>query len=113
MRRSFYIYLSAGILFITMGCNRVLVEGEQPQTFRLPVAEAEWIRNGEPLEFEGKLWYPQDDLENLVDSEVYLLGEYTGVQIFSEKQDIRPLNRIYTKFGRNKYRLFLEKKNSI
>ena len=111
MRRSFVWGMVGGILLISVGCNRVLIEGEQAQSFNFPSLEADWVRNGEPLEYEGKLWYPQDDLENLVDSEMYPLGQYKDVPFFCEKQDVRPFNRLYTKFARNKFRLFLKKEN--
>ena len=68
--------------------------------------EAEWIRNGEPIEFEGTRWFPQDGFDVLMDNEMYLLGEYKGVQFFVEKIDVRPYNRLYTKFNRNKFRFF-------
>ena len=72
--------------------------------------EVEWIRNGEPIEFDGEKWFPLDEVDILLDSEVYLLGEYHGVKFFVEKVDIRPFNRLYTKFAQNKFRAF-EKRN--
>ena len=71
--------------------------------------EAEWIQNGQPVEFEGELWFPADAIENLLDSEVYQVGEYKGVQIFVEFADVRPYNRLYTKFAKNKFRFFEKK----
>ncbi len=71
-----------------------------------------WIRNGEPIEFEQQSWYPADGVESLLDSEVQLLGEYRGTQFFVEKIDVRPYNRLYTKFGRNKFRIFQLKKQT-
>lgn len=68
--------------------------------------EAEWIRDGAPLEFEGEQWFPADVVENLLDEEVAPVGNYQGVEIFIEKSDVRPYARLYTKFGRHKYRLF-------
>ena len=68
--------------------------------------EAEWIRNGEPIVFENESWYPQDDIENYGDNELYLLGKYKGIEFYVEKMDVRPYNHLYTKFGENKYRLF-------
>lgn len=68
--------------------------------------EAEWIRNGEPVEFEGQQWYPEDGIESLTDMEVYPISEYRGVKIFVDKTDVRPFDRLYTKFGVNKYRYF-------
>ncbi|MDO8580060.1 MAG: hypothetical protein Q7S13_01100 [Candidatus Omnitrophota bacterium] len=80
------------------------------QSFDAPVVEAKWIRNGEPIEFEVEFWSPADGIENLLDSEVYLVGEYRGAQFFVDKQDVRPYNRLYTKFERNKFRYFLLQK---
>ena len=40
------------------------------------------------------------------DSEVYQIGIYKGVQIFVEKTDTKPYDRIYTKFDKNKFRYF-------
>ncbi len=82
----------------------------QVQSFPVPSKEASWIRNGEPIEFEGELWYPVDGIEALQDSEVLLAGEYRGVQFFVDKIDVRPYNRLYTKFDRNAFRFFEKKK---
>ncbi len=71
--------------------------------------EAQWIRNGEPIEFEGETWYPKDGIETLLDSEVFLIAKYRQVEIFIDKIDVRPYNRLYTKFDRNKYRYFEKK----
>lgn len=68
--------------------------------------EAEWIRNGEPIKFEGALWFPADDVESFLDAEMRLMGEQNGVQFFVDKVDVRPFNRLYTKFDKNKFRFF-------
>ena len=81
------------------------------QSYPFPSVEAQWIKNGEPVEYQGELWYPQNGIEALLDSEVYLLGEYKNVQFFAEKIDVFPLERIYTKFGRNKFRYYEKHKN--
>ena len=83
--------------------------GQMP-VFAVPVVEAQWIRDGKPLEFENELWYPQDGIEVLVDNEVERLGLYQEVEFFIDKTDVRPYDRLYTKFGRNKFRYF-ERKN--
>ena len=95
------------VLWLCVGCSRTL---ETAQLYPVPAEEAEWIRQGEPIEFEGERWYPVDGVENLLDSEVYLAGEYRGVQIFVEKMDVRPYDRLYTKFEKNRFRYF-EKRN--
>ncbi len=68
--------------------------------------EPQWIRNGEPIKYNGELWYPVDGIECLQDSEVLPIGVYRGVQFFIDKIDVKPYNRLYTKFGRNKFRIF-------
>ena len=101
-------------LAFLFGCNSIVGAGGnvgQVQSYPAISVEAQWIRNGDPIEFENELWYPQDGVETLLDSEVYLLGEYKGVQFFAEKVDVRPWERLYTKFGRNKFRYYEKHKN--
>ena len=81
------------------------------QSYPVPVIEAAWIRNGEPVVLEGEQWFPARDVENLMDSEVYQIGEYKKVQIFIDKIDIKPYQRVYTKFAKGKYRYFVRQKN--
>ena len=103
------IYFSLMFIFICAGCSgSVQDKGNigQMQSYPIPVMEAEWIRNGEPIQFEDEMWYPVDEIENFLDSEIYLVGEYEGVQFFIEKTDVRPYRRLYTKFGKNKFRVF-------
>ena len=83
----------------------------QVQSYPVPSVEAGWIRMGDPIIFENDKWFPERDVENLMDNEVYQIGEYRGVQIFVDKIDIKPYERIYTKFAKNKFRYFLRKKN--
>ena len=73
--------------------------------------EAEWILNGEPIQFEEELWYPIDGVESFLDSEMRLMGEYHNIQFFTDKVDIRPYDRLYTKFDKNKFRFFEKKIN--
>ena len=103
--------LKAGIAVfffsIMTGCSmNGASNGGHMVMYAIPSREAEWIRNGEAIEFDGKKWYPQDGIENLLDSEVYLLGESRGVEFFVEKTDVKPYDRIYTKFGPNRFRYF-------
>ena len=96
-------------LFMCTGCFSMAKESGnigQLQSYSVPAVEPEWIRNGEPIEFDGELWYPVDGIENFTDSEVYLMGEYRNVQFFADKIDVKPYDRIYTKFGKNKFRIF-------
>ncbi len=83
----------------------------QLQSYPSPVVEAGWIRNGEPIVFEDAKWFPVRDVENLMDSEVYQIGEYKDVQIFVDKLDVKPYQRLYTKFAKNKFRYFVRLKN--
>ena len=83
----------------------------QLQSYPAPIIEAGWIRNGEPIKFEGYSWYPVNDYEVLQDSEVYQIAEYKGAQVFVEKIAIKPYSRLYTKFEKNKFRYFERRKN--
>lgn len=78
--------------------------------FAYPDLEPQWIRSGEPIEFEGQLWHPVDDIEVLTDDEVLAVAEFREIKIFVEKVDVAPYARIYTKFGENKFRYYLKNK---
>lgn len=92
------------IIFILSGC---ISSGEKiAEIYPWPKIEAEWIRDAEPIEFEDEFWYPVDNIENLLDEEMLLMGEYNSVKFFVEKKDIKPYERLYTKFGPHKYRIF-------
>ncbi len=93
-------------LFFMVGCQASTGNVGRLQVYESTLVEPEWIRNGEPIVFEKSKWYPVDDVESLQDSEMILLGKYREVQFFVEKVDVRPYNRLYTKFGRNKFRVF-------
>ena len=93
------------VILISTGCSASHTF-KQEQIYPIPSSEAEWIRKGEPILFEGELWYPGDGTENLLDTEVEFVGEYQGIQIFIDKLDVRPFQRLYTKFGRSQYRYF-------
>ena len=90
-----------GCTSITSGNN----DG-QLQSYSAPAIESEWIRNGDPIEFDGYKWYPVNDFEVLQDSEVFQVEEFKGVQIFVEKIATKPYDRIYTKFDKNKFRYY-------
>ena len=98
-----------GLLFFS-GCQTSTGNVGQVQSYVLAQAEADWIRNGEPIKFENELWYPQDGVESLLDLEVSSVGVYQGVQFFVDKTDVRPYNRLYTKFGRNLFRYYEKEK---
>jgi len=81
------------------------------QSYAFPTVEAKWIRDGEAIFYDGKRWYPQDDIEVMQDSEVSLIGDYRAVQIFTAKTDVKPYDRLYTKFAFNKYRYYIVQKS--
>lgn len=92
------------MFFILSGCVNLGVK--VAEVYPAPQIEADWIRNAEPLEFENELWVPVDDVENLLDEEMLSIGTFRNVGFFVEKEDIKPYARLYTKFGRHKYRVF-------
>ena len=96
-----------GLMTILSGCGTT--SQATPQLYAFPEREADWIINGNPVQFEEEAWYPRDDVDIFLDSEVFLIGEYQGVQIFVEKIDVRPYDRLYTKFGPNRFRVFMKR----
>lgn len=83
-----------------------LARSSRSELSAVPLTEAEWIRNGEPVEFEGERWYPTDELENLLSEEVFLISEIRGVPFFVDRADVKPFGRLYTQFRLNRYRAF-------
>ena len=112
MRQSIY-----GLLLLVLSCvcascvHRNSDNSGQLQSYPAPLIESGWIRNGEPIVLEKEKWYPMRDVEDLTDAEVYQIGEYKNVQIFVDKVDVKPYQRIYTKFAKNKFRYFMRKTN--
>ena len=105
-RRIGFLCLTVCIMTTAWGCSRAKGNIGKMSLFRVPEQESMWIRDGQPIEFEGDFWYPQDSIEVLLDQEMYMAGEYRGVQFFVEKADVRPYKAVYTKFDRNKFRLY-------
>ena len=70
------------------------------------LTEPLWIRNGEPVIFEGEDWFPTDEVENFLDGEIYQAEVYRDVPVFIDRTDVRPFERVYTRFGKNRYRAF-------
>lgn len=103
------IFLSAVVIFLASCVTSTKGNDGNVQSYTAPMKEAPWIRSGEPIEFEDELWFPQDGVESLLDSEVIMLGEYKNVQVFVDRVDVRPYSRLYTKFGKNKFRYFKRK----
>jgi len=103
--------LALSVGFLLTGCAHQAADNEgQLQSYQAPVIEASWIRDGQPLEFAGSQWVAVNDVEVLMDSEVYQVGEFKGVQVFVDKVDTKPYHRLYTKFAKNKFRYFEKKK---
>jgi len=110
--RALGLVLCLMALGLGAGCAHMISDNSgQIQSYPVPVVEAGWIRNGEPIQFDGRKWYPVNDYEILQDSEVYQVGEYKGVQVFVEKIATKPYGRIYTKFDKNKFRYFERREN--
>ena len=107
MKKINWIFLL--FIFILNGCQFLKGNDGCVQSYAF-TPEPDWIRNGQPLEFEGGLWYPIDETESLLDSEVIRMGEFNGVEFFTERMDVRPFGRLYTKFGRNQFRIFEKRK---
>ncbi|MBF0384941.1 MAG: hypothetical protein HQL27_03625 [Candidatus Omnitrophica bacterium] len=106
MRYFLIICLTLLILAQFAGCGPVTASAVKDRPLS---GEADWIRNGEPIVFEGENWYPQDGIETFIEGEVIWVGEYRGVDIVTDKVDVRPFERLYTKYGKNEYRYFLKR----
>jgi hypothetical protein len=74
-----------------------------------PLTEAAWIRNGEPIQFEGENWYPMDEVENLLENEVIQVGVYREVPFYLDRADVKPFDRVYTRFLKNRFRAYEKK----
>ena len=106
--------ISLGLIFTGFlgGCASINSGNDgQLQSYPSPAIEAGWIRNGDPIEYDGLKWYPVNDYEVLSDAEVYQIMEYKGVQVFVEKISVKPYPRLYTKFDKNKFRYFERRDN--
>lgn len=114
MKRMAQIFLLIGCLIIMVSiisCSGTSSNMRVNTLYSFPEVEPQWIRDGEPIVFENESWYPQDDIDILLDKEVYLLGDTKGVQFFIEKADVRPYDRLYTKFAENKFRVYEKYRN--
>lgn len=104
--RKLSLFFIVGLAAVVLGCAGRAGNNGNVQSYSFPNVEPDWIRNGESLKYEDTAWYPEDGIESLTDDEVLPIGDYRGVKIFVEKTDVRPYERIYTKFGVNKFRYF-------
>ena len=98
------------VTFFLTGCQTTGGNVGDLKSYPITSIEAEWIRNGDPIMFEEELWYPVDSVENFLDAEMMLAGTYKDVRFFIDKVDVRPYDRLYTKFGRNQFRFFEKRK---
>jgi hypothetical protein len=105
MRRILVLtFIMAGVIgFVGCGFPK---SGDNVLSVPTPVNEPEWIRSGEPILFDNQNWYPTDEVENLMDNELYKVGEYRDVPFYLEKTDVKPFDRVYTRFANNRYRAF-------
>jgi hypothetical protein len=94
------------LFFSITGCQSTQGNTGQINFYPAHSQEAQWIRNGEPIEFENAFWYNPEGFEIFLYSEMLIAGEYLGVPFFIDKVDVRPYDRLYTKFDRNKFRFF-------
>ena len=97
-----------GFILLIAGCASTNSSNNvgQLESYTAPVIEAAWIRNGEPIVFDKHQWFPVDDVESMRDTELYQITEYKGVQVFVDKVDVKPYDRLYTKFAKGKFRFF-------
>ena len=83
-------------LFVLAGCQSTTPGNVgRLHSYPFPLVEAEWIHNGEPIEFEEALWFPADDVEVFLDSEMTQVGEYNGVAFFIDKFDMAEAHIVY------------------
>ncbi len=94
------------MLLVSAGCATAPRGEELADMTAAHLDEPEWIRNGEPIIFEAVEWFPTDEVENLLGSEVYAAGTFRGLPFFIEKTDVRPFERLYTRFAVNRYRAY-------
>ena len=104
------VYSLMSIVFLLLmitGCQSTSGNtGNVHHSYSQGSVEAQWIRNGNPISFEDDLWYPADGVESFKSSEMLLMGDQHGTQFFVDKVDVRPFNRLYTRFDKNKFRFF-------
>jgi hypothetical protein len=100
---AFFLYVMA---VLVSGCELSRQAIDTMSAQNAPLSEAAWIHNAQPIEYEGELWFPTREVESLMDEEVFKVGVYRDVPFFIDRRDIRPYERLYTYFGRNRYRAF-------
>ncbi len=112
VRRAFFVFgLIFSVAFLS-GCQSTVGQPKPVIKQSSKLGEALWIIEGQPIDFEGTQWFPKDGIETFTESEVRQIGIYEGVIIFVDKIDIKPYDRLYTKFDKYHYRYF-EKRSEI
>ncbi|VAW17703.1 hypothetical protein MNBD_BACTEROID05-512 [hydrothermal vent metagenome] len=106
MNRLFSLLAVVFFLFSLGGCQTSGAHSKKSVSTVILSGEADWIRNGGAIEFEGKKWVAQDGIESFKDDEVLQMGKYRGIAFFIDKVDVRPFSRLYTEFDTNKYRYY-------
>jgi len=109
-KRIIFVMLVFNMIVVLSGCGGNFSSKKKNIDYDFPEVETQWIRDGEPIKFEEGLWYPQDNVDILLDAEVYSVAEYRDIEVFVGKVDVRPYEQLYTKFGRNKFRSFKKRK---
>ena len=98
------------VLFVIMGslagCVVPQPRGDQGINISAGLDEPAWVRNAEPLSFEEEDWFPTDEVESLLENEIFQVGVCRGLPVYIEKTDVRPFERLYTRFAKNRYRAF-------
>ena len=94
------------LVFAGAGCSLPSRSLDSNVNASTAITEPEWIRNGEPVEIEQASWYPTDEVERLMDNEVFQIGKYKDVPVFIERVDVKPYARVYTRFEKGRYRAF-------
>jgi hypothetical protein len=97
------------VLLALGGCQTMQSGPDASAMAGLERGEPGWIVNGEPISFEGNAWFPTDEVERFLESEVFRLGVYREVPFFVDRTDVRPFERIYTRFAPGRYRAFEQK----
>lgn len=95
------------LVFMAVGCAGGQAVGRRAD---YAIKEADWVREGKPVIYENKNWYPSEYIENHLDNEMERIGEFQEVPFYVERRQIKPFNRLYTKFDYHKYRLFIARK---
>lgn len=103
-RCSWFNVLMAGMVLLGLAGCMAARQRSEPSLTADQLTEPVWIRHAEPVEFEAAAWFPTDNVENLLDHEVYQAGVYRDVPFFIDRTDVRPFERIYVRFAPNRYR---------